>query len=227
MIPVLEHRGMVREVSSREGMWVWTGQKPGSLESEVKTIKKMLREEWIQKHLIFSSICFIRRLQMCLKLRCLYLNVPLSKYSSPPLDSSHGFQVNPCRKKALCLLFSPQSCPALCDPKDCSTPGFPVLQYLQEFAQTCVHWVSDTIHHLILCSLSFVYCICTDCSCVSRLKMCFRRRSYHHGWWLIPATVDSLKDAELDIIIQGFKGSHLKGVKIPKQNMAWGGVMVF
>ena len=87
MIPVLEHRGMVREVSSREGMWVWTGQKPGSLESEVKTIKKMLREEWIQKHLIFSSICFIRRLQMCLKLRCLYLNVPLSKYSSPLLDS--------------------------------------------------------------------------------------------------------------------------------------------
>ena len=26
-----------------------------------------------------------------------------------------------------------QSCPALCDPMDCSTPGFPVLHYLLEF----------------------------------------------------------------------------------------------
>ena len=35
---------------------------------------------------------------------------------------------------------------------NCSTPGFPVLHYLPEFAQTHVHWVSDTIHHRILCS---------------------------------------------------------------------------
>ena len=28
---------------------------------------------------------------------------------------------------------------------DCSTPGFPVLHYLLEFAQTHVHWVSDAI----------------------------------------------------------------------------------
>ena len=28
---------------------------------------------------------------------------------------------------------------------DCSTPGFPVLYYLQEFAQTHVHWVGDAI----------------------------------------------------------------------------------
>ena len=32
-----------------------------------------------------------------------------------------------------------QSCPALCDPMDCSTPGFPVLHYLPEFVQTHVH----------------------------------------------------------------------------------------
>ena len=30
-------------------------------------------------------------------------------------------------------------------PKDCSTPGFPVLHYLPEFAQTNVHWFSDAI----------------------------------------------------------------------------------
>ena len=38
-----------------------------------------------------------------------------------------------------------KSCPTLCDPMDCSTPGFPVLHHLQKFAQTHVHRVSDTI----------------------------------------------------------------------------------
>ena len=37
-----------------------------------------------------------------------------------------------------------QSHPTLCDPMDCSTPGFPV-HYLPEFAQTHVYWVSDAI----------------------------------------------------------------------------------
>ena len=44
-----------------------------------------------------------------------------------------------------------QLCLTLCDPKDCSTPGFPVLHNLLEFAQTHDHWVSDAIppsHHL-------------------------------------------------------------------------------
>ena len=38
-----------------------------------------------------------------------------------------------------------QSCPTLCDPMDCSTPGFPVHQQLPELAQTHVHWVGDAI----------------------------------------------------------------------------------
>ena len=33
----------------------------------------------------------------------------------------------------------------LCNPKDCSTPGFRVLCYLLEFAQTYVCWVDDGI----------------------------------------------------------------------------------
>ena len=32
-----------------------------------------------------------------------------------------------------------------CKPMDCSTPGFTVLHYLPEFAQTHVHWVGDVI----------------------------------------------------------------------------------
>ena len=38
-----------------------------------------------------------------------------------------------------------QSCPAVCDPMDCSTPGFPVHHQLLEFTQTHVHWVGDVI----------------------------------------------------------------------------------
>ena len=38
-----------------------------------------------------------------------------------------------------------QSCLALCDPMDCSTPGLPVSHQLPEFTQTHVHWVSDAI----------------------------------------------------------------------------------
>ena len=41
----------------------------------------------------------------------------------------------------------------LCNPMQCSMPGFPVLHHLPELAQTYVHWVGDAIHHLILCRL--------------------------------------------------------------------------
>ena len=39
----------------------------------------------------------------------------------------------------------------LCDPMDCSMPGFPVHHQLLEPAQTHVHWVGDAIQYLILC----------------------------------------------------------------------------
>ena len=38
-----------------------------------------------------------------------------------------------------------QSCPALCDHMDCSTPGFPVHHQPPELAQTHVHRVGDAI----------------------------------------------------------------------------------
>ena len=38
-----------------------------------------------------------------------------------------------------------QSCLTLCDPMDCSTPGFPVLHQLPELAQSQVHQGSDVI----------------------------------------------------------------------------------
>ena len=47
-----------------------------------------------------------------------------------------------------------QSCPALCNPMDCSTPGLPIHHKLPEFTQTHVHWVGDAIEPedvIILC----------------------------------------------------------------------------
>ena len=44
-----------------------------------------------------------------------------------------------------------QLCPTLCDPMNCSTPGFPVHHKLPEFTQTHVHQVGDAIqpsHHV-------------------------------------------------------------------------------
>ena len=38
-----------------------------------------------------------------------------------------------------------QSCPTLCDPMNCGTPGLPVHHQLPELTQTHVHWVSDAI----------------------------------------------------------------------------------
>ena len=49
-----------------------------------------------------------------------------------------------------CCLFA-KSCLTLCNPVNCSRPGFPVLHCLPEFAQTHVHWVGDAIQssHLL------------------------------------------------------------------------------
>ena len=44
------------------------------------------------------------------------------------------------------LLFSSSvDCLTLCDPMDCSTPGFSVLHYFPELAQTHVHWVGNAM----------------------------------------------------------------------------------
>ena len=44
-----------------------------------------------------------------------------------------------------CCCSVAQSCLTLCEPTDCSMPGFPVHHQLLELAQTLVHQVSDAI----------------------------------------------------------------------------------
>ena len=62
------------------------------------------------------------------------------------------FSLSNCSCKALLQLWAwvtccsvTQSCLTLCDPMDCSKPGFLVLHHLLELAHTHVHWVSDAI----------------------------------------------------------------------------------
>ena len=54
-----------------------------------------------------------------------------------------------------------QSCPTLCDPMDCSMPGFPLHHQLLELTQTQVHPVGDAIqpsHPLLTSSLpAFIF----------------------------------------------------------------------
>ena len=54
---------------------------------------------------------------------------------------------NYCTIALISVQFSsvPQSCLTLCDPMNCSTPGFPVHHELPESTQTHVHRVSDAI----------------------------------------------------------------------------------
>jgi len=54
------------------------------------------------------------------------------------------------KKQIRCMLLTwfssvTQSCPTLCDPMNCSTPGLPVHHQLLESTQTHVHWVGDAI----------------------------------------------------------------------------------
>ena len=56
-----------------------------------------------------------------------------------------------------CRCSVTQSCPALCDPMDCSTPGLSVPHHLTKFAEVRVHCMGDAIqppHPLTLSSSS-------------------------------------------------------------------------
>ena len=66
-----------------------------------------------------------------------------------------------------------QSCLTLCDPVDCSTPGFPVLHHLLELAQAHVHQIDDAIQppipllHVFPNQLQFSRSVMSD-SCDSK-----------------------------------------------------------
>ena len=83
-----------------------------------------------------------------------FINSSVKCYLKPPYlslpntFSNHKLVFYIC--ESFCFVVT-QSWPTLCKPMSCSTPGFPLLHYLPEFAQTHVHWVDDATNHLIFC----------------------------------------------------------------------------
>ena len=63
-----------------------------------------------------------------------------TSYSYPSSWSARHLHLEIC-----CFCSVPKSCLNLCNPTDCSTPGFPVCHRLLELAQTHVPWVGDAI----------------------------------------------------------------------------------
>ena len=53
----------------------------------------------------------------------------------PSLQIASEFTCSP----SPCCSSVAQSCPTLCNPMDCSMPGFPILHHLPELAQTHLH----------------------------------------------------------------------------------------
>ena len=51
-----------------------------------------------------------------------------------------GFPILNCCCCCCCCCSVAKLCPTVCDLMDCSMPGFPVLHYLPEYAQTHVSW---------------------------------------------------------------------------------------
>ena len=77
---------------------------------------------------------------------CYILLIKLSRLSAKKMNCLED-QANKSKLFSL-LQFSSvaQSCPTLCDPMNCSTPGLPVHHHhLPEFTQTHIHRVSDAI----------------------------------------------------------------------------------
>ena len=64
---------------------------------------------------------------------------------TPDLNQQHCLPKILGHVMATCCCSVSQSCPTLCNPIDCSTPGFPDVHHVLELAQTYVHRVGDTI----------------------------------------------------------------------------------
>ena len=79
--------------------------------------------------------------------------------------------------KSHCCCSVAQSCPTLCDPMDCSMPGFLVLHHLSELAQTQVYQVDDAIQPSL--PLSFLF---PPTFSLSQLRVFSNELVFHIKW---------------------------------------------
>ena len=112
----------------------WT-QKPGGLQST-----RSQSQTWLSDFHFFFTFFKVRKATTNADL----LPQLVHRYEQVTLEILL-FRFKGISKVKICCCSVIQSCLTLCNPMDCSTPDFPVLSYLPEFAQTHVHWVSDII----------------------------------------------------------------------------------
>ena len=101
-------------------IWVWSLGWEDSLEEGIATTPVFLPGESHRQRSLVSSIHGVTKSRTQLK----QLSLPT---------------------QWLYISSVAQSCLTLCNPMDCSTPGFPVHHQLLVFTQTHVHWVGDAI----------------------------------------------------------------------------------
>ena len=111
----------------------------------------MMWEEWA---IIFSPLgkklfCFPTEPPAILSLSAMFEFLPRSHISIglSHLENHNFYDFHDITIQFSSVQFSSvaQSCLTLCDPIDCSMPGFPVHHQLPELAQTHVHLVGDAI----------------------------------------------------------------------------------
>ena len=100
-------------------------------------------------------ICFLDETSLISQQECEHHSQPAGMWRGPVSghhpESACDVTGTQCSRKAVPSLTSDQirsvaqSCPTLCDPMNCSTPGLPVHHQLPEFSETHVHRVSDAI----------------------------------------------------------------------------------
>ena len=98
----------------------------------------------------FTALAFVSAIQN----RQLYVYMHITSFQMPSYIDHYRASSRVLRGiEQVLLQFSSvrQSCPILCDPMDCSTPGLLVHHQLPEFAQTHIHRVSDALQpsHLL------------------------------------------------------------------------------
>ena len=118
------------------------------------------------EHLLLKGLNTVLQLKYYV---CPYFSI----YSTSPnlflkLQSNHFWLLFCCSVAKLCL--------TLCDPMDCSRPGFPVLHYPLKVAQTHVHWVGDAIQQSLPLSLLLLPSISL------RIKVFANESALHTRW---------------------------------------------
>ena len=104
----------------------------------------------------YVMLTWLQKRCVCVSLNKMHIHTLINIYVSMCIDFS-GEELGDWKSEILvrlicfscvhfyCCYSVAESCPTFCDLMDCSTPGFPVLHHLPEFAQTHVPWVGDAI----------------------------------------------------------------------------------